>query len=379
MKMIPYGKQNISQLDIDEVVRVLQSAYLTQGPNVEKFEAEICEYTGAKYCVAVSNGTAALHLAVTVLNIPAGSEGITTPITFAASANCMLYNELNPRFADIDSKTYNIDPEKVSTLVSEKTKLIIPVHFAGQAADMQSISKIAKENDLFVIEDAAHAIGSQYTDGTYVGNCKYSDLTTFSFHPVKTITTGEGGAITTNSKEIYERLLMLRSHGITKDEKKLSMNPGPWYYEMQELGLNYRLTDMQAALGSSQLSRLNEFKARRREIVALYNKFFKDANWLTVPFEVEGLSSCFHLYVLLIDYQGIRKNRAEVMADLLSKGVGTQVHYIPVTQLPYYAKTTHEMHHKALSYYEHCLSIPLYPSMSDEDANIVIEAVLSLA
>ncbi len=379
MKMISYGKQSISQLDIDEVVKVLQSDYLTQGPSVEKFEAKICEYTGAKYCVAVSNGTAALHLAVAVLNIPAGSEGITSPNTFAASANCMLYNELNPRFADIDSKTYNIDPEEVSALVSEKTKLIIPVHFAGQAADMQSISKIAKENDLFVIEDAAHAIGSQYTDGTYVGNCKYSELTTFSFHPVKTITTGEGGAITTNSKEFYERLLMLRSHGITKDENKLSMNPGPWYYEMQELGFNYRLTDIQAALGSSQLSRLNEFKARRREIVAMYNRSFKDANWLTVPFEVEGLSSCFHLYVLLIDFQAIGKSRAEVMAELLSKGVGAQVHYIPITQLPYYAKTHNEKLHNAQSYYDRCLSIPLYPDMSDEDAYVVIEALLRLA
>ena len=191
--MISYGRQNISQHDIDEVVKVLQSDYLTQGPSVEKFEAKICEYTGAKYCVAVSNGTAALHLAVKVLNIPAGSEGITTPNTFAASANCMLYNELNPRFADIDPKTFNIDPEEIAALIGKKTKLVIPVHFAGQSADMQSISKIAKENDLFVIEDAAHAIGSQYTDGTYVGNCKYSDLTTFSFHPVKTITTGEGG------------------------------------------------------------------------------------------------------------------------------------------------------------------------------------------
>ena len=377
--MISYGRQNISQHDIDEVVKVLQSDYLTQGPSVEKFEAKICEYTGAKYCVAVSNGTAALHLAVKVLNIPAGSEGITTPNTFAASANCMLYNELNPRFADIDPKTFNIDPEEIAALIGKKTKLVIPVHFAGQSADMQSISKIAKENDLFVIEDAAHAIGSQYTDGTYVGNCKYSDLTTFSFHPVKTITTGEGGAITTNSKELYERLLMLRSHGITKDESKLSMNPGPWYYEMQELGFNYRLTDMQAALGTSQMCRLDEFKVRRREIVALYNRSFKGVTWLTVPFEVKGLSSCFHLYVLLIDFHRIGKSRAEVMAELLSKGVGTQVHYIPVIQLPYYAATHNEKLPIAQSYYKRCLSIPLYPSMSDEDANIVIEAVLNVA
>ena len=375
---IPYGKQWISSTDIDAVTEVLKSHYLTQGPKIKEYEDLLCEYTGSKYCVAVSNGTAALHLAVAVLGIEKGSEGITTPNTFVASANCMLYNELNPRFADIDSKTYNIDPEKVSTLVTEKTKLIIPVHFAGQAADMQRISKIAKENDLFVIEDAAHAIGSQYADGSYVGNCKYSDLTTFSFHPVKTITTGEGGAITTNSKELYERLLILRSHGITKDENKLSMNPGPWYYEMQELGFNFRLTDMQAALGTSQLSRLDEFKARRREIVTLYNRNFKDVTWLTVPFEAEGLSSCFHLYVLLIDFLAIGKSRAEVMAELLSKGVGTQVHYIPVTQLPFYAKTHNDKLNQAQAYYEHCLSVPLYPAMRDKDVYRVIEEILSL-
>jgi perosamine synthetase len=379
MKMISYGRQNISQEDIDAVVSVLRSDYLTQGPKVSEFEKAICSYTGAKYCVVVSNGTAALHLAVAVLNIPHGSEGITTPNTFVASANCMNYNQITPRFADIDPKTYNIDPAQISGTITELTKLLIPVHFAGQVADMPAIHKIAEYNNIFVIEDAAHAIGSQYADGSYVGNCKYSDLTTFSFHPVKTITTGEGGAITTNSKELYERLLMLRSHGITKDENKLSMNPGPWYYEMQELGFNYRLTDMQAVLGVSQMSRLDKFKARRREIVAYYNKAFEDISWITVPFERKELSSCFHLYVILIDFQKIGKSRAEVMADLLSKGVGTQVHYIPVTQLPYYAAKYNEKLPKAQSYYKRCLSIPLYPSMSDADADIVIEAVHSLA
>jgi perosamine synthetase len=379
MKTIPYGRQSISQGDIDEVVRVLKSDFLTQGPAVAKFEQNIREYTGAKYCVAVSNGTAALHLAVSALEIAQGSEGITTPNTFVASANCMLYNHLTPCFADIDPKTYNIDPEQVSGVITDKTKLLIPVHFAGQVADMPSIKKIAEENELFVIEDAAHAIGSQYADGSYVGNCKYSDLTTFSFHPVKTITTGEGGAITTNSKELYERLLMLRSHGITKEKNKLSMNPGPWYYEMQDLGFNYRLTDIQAALGSSQLSRLKEFKIRRREIIADYNERFKAISWLTLPFESEGLSSCFHLYVLLIDFKSIGKSRAEVMSELLSKGVGTQVHYIPVTLLPYYSKTSTESLPHVDSYYEHCLSIPLYPDMSNEDVNMVIRSLLSLA
>jgi perosamine synthetase len=378
MKVIPYGRQSITQWDIDEVVKTLKSDFLTQGPKVEEFEEKICAYTGAKYCIAVSNGTAALHLAVLVLNIARGSEGITTPNTFVASANCMLYNQIVPRFSDIDSKTYNIDPAKISASITRNTKLLIPVHFAGQVADMPSISKIAKENELFVIEDAAHAIGSQYADGSHVGNCKYSDLTTFSFHPVKTITTGEGGAITTNSKELYDRLLILRSHGITKDENKLSANPGPWYYEMQELGFNYRMTDIQATLGISQLSRLDEFKVRRSEIVTRYNDSFKDVSWLTVPFEDEKLSSCFHLYVLKIDFQKIGKSRTEVMSELLCKGIGTQVHYIPVPQLPYYAKTYSESLPQSDSYYEHCLSIPLYPQMSDSEVDRVIEAIVNL-
>jgi UDP-4-amino-4,6-dideoxy-N-acetyl-beta-L-altrosamine transaminase len=378
VNVIPYGRQSITQRDIDEVVKTLKSDFLTQGPAVSAFEQKICEYTGAKYCIAVSNGTAALHLAVLVLNISQGSEGITTPNTFVASANCMLYNQILPRFADIDSKTYNIDPTKISTLINKNTKLLVPVHFAGQVADMPSISKIAKENELFVIEDAAHAIGSQYADGTYVGNCKYSDLTTFSFHPVKTITTGEGGAITTNSKELYERLLMLRSHGITKEKNKLSMNPGPWYYEMQELGFNYRLTDLQAALGASQMSRLDEFKARRREIVAYYNESFKGISWLTVPFEAEGLSSCFHLYVLRIDFQAIGKSRANVIKQLFSKGIGTQVHYIPVNQFPYYAKMYIGALPVVQSYYRSCLSIPLYSSLSNSEVQYVVDNIREL-
>ena len=377
-KYIAYGKQNISDSDIQAIVEVLKSDYLTQGPKVKEFEDNICTHTGAKYCVAVSNGTAALHLAVAVLNITKRSEGITTPNTFVASANCMLYNDLIPRFADIDPHTYNIDPEKVLPLLNESTRLLIPVHFAGQAAEMQSISKIAKENDFFVIEDAAHAIGSQYADGSYVGNCKYSDLTTFSFHPVKTITTGEGGAITTNSKELYERLIMLRSHGITKDENKLLMNPGSWYYEMQELGFNHRLTDMQAALGTSQLSRLEDFKARRREIVAHYNEAFSDIPWLTTPFEMESLSSCFHLYVLQINFQKIGKSRNYVMNQLLSEGVGTQVHYIPIYTLPYYQRFPVAECPQAEKYYEQCLSIPLYPGMSNHDVEVVIKAVQRL-
>ena len=375
---IPYGKQWITQADIDAVVEVLKSDYLTQGPKIKEFEDTICNYTGAQYCVAVANGTAALHLAVSALQIPADSEGITSPITFAASANCMLYNRLTPRFADIDARTYNIDPGNISGLINDKTRLLIPVHFAGQAAEMGKIAKIAKDRNLFVIEDAAHAIGSQYADGSYVGNCKYSDLTIFSFHPVKTITTAEGGAITTNSKELYERLMMLRSHGITKAMEKLSENPGPWYYEMQMLGYNYRLTDLQSALGISQFKRLDEFKARRREIVAAYNKAFQDLNWIITPLELDGLSSCFHLYVLLIDFEKIGKSRKQVIEELYAQKIGTQVHYIPVNTLPFHAERYSDDCPNAIKYYEKCLSLPLYPLMLNQDVEYVINKIRSL-
>ena len=379
MKMISYGRQSITEEDIEAVSKVLKSDFLTQGPKVKEFEDAICAQTGARYCVAAANGTAALHIAVAALNIEEGSEGMTTPITFAASANCMLYNRIIPRFADIDEQSYNIDPRSVSSRLTKLTRLVIPVHFAGQPADMLAISELARQKGLYVIEDAAHAIGSQYADGSHVGNCKYSDMTTFSFHPVKTITTGEGGAITTNSQELYEKLLLLRSHGITKDDHLLSSNPGPWYYEMHELGFNYRMTDMQAALGISQLSRLSIFKKRRREIVALYNAAFEAIPWLTTPWEEEEISSCFHLYVLKIDFKEINRSRKEVMEYLFLKNVGTQVHYIPVPSFPYYQNIQVQPCPQADQYYEQCLSIPLFPAMTDAEMLHVVEAISSLA
>jgi UDP-4-amino-4,6-dideoxy-N-acetyl-beta-L-altrosamine transaminase len=377
MKIISYGRQSISEEDVVAVTEVLKSDFLTQGPKVKEFEDALCKQTGAKYCVAVANGTAALHIAVAALDIERGSEGITTPITFAASANCMLYSAITPRFADIDERTYNIDPKSISSRLNKLTRLIIPVHFAGQPADMLAISEIAKHENLFVIEDAAHAIGSQYADGSYVGNCKYSDMTTFSFHPVKTITTGEGGAITTNSKELYEKLLLLRSHGITKDEKILTSNPGPWYYEMHDLGFNYRMTDMQAALGISQLSRLSEFKKRRREIVSHYNAAFKNVPWVTTPWEKPNVLSCFHLYVLKINFEAIKHDRKDMMEYLFTKNIGTQVHYIPVNTLPFYLDLTIDECPVSENYFEQCLSIPLYPSMSKKDVSYVIDKIKS--
>lgn len=372
---IPYGRQWITEADIDAVVTTLQSSYLTQGPAIELFEQAICDYTGAKFCVAVANGTAALHLAVASLELPKESKGITSPITFAASANCMLYNGITPVFADIDPVSYNIDPAQISHLINDTVKLLIPVHFAGQPVDMVRISEIAINTNLRVIEDAAHAIGSTYSDGTRVGNCKYSDLTIFSFHPVKTITTGEGGAITTNSRELYEKLLMLRSHGITRDLKKMSQAEGPWYYEMLELGYNYRLTDMQAALGISQLSRLNSFKRRRRAIVERYTEAFNGLSWLKTPVESPDVESCFHLYVLGIDFKSIGKSRTEVMEVLRRRQIGTQVHYIPVYQLPYYRQLGRASCGEAERYYQNCLSIPLFPSMTDDEVNHVINSI----
>ena len=376
--MIGYGHQYIDDSDIEAVVNVLKSDYLTQGPAVTQFEQEICKITGAKYCVSVSNATAGLHIAVAALELEEGSEGITTPNTFLASSNCMVYNNVKPVFADINPVSYNIDPEEIKKHVTGKTRLLIPVHFAGLPCEMEKISEIAKKHNLHVIEDADHAIGSQYADGTYVGNCKYSDMTVFSFHPVKTITTGEGGAVTTNDEKLYQKLLMLRSHGTTKDEKLLTKNPGPWYYEMQSLGFNYRMTDMQAALGHSQLQKLFFFKKRRREVVAMYNKAFAEMKYLKTPVEPEKVSSCFHLYATQIDFSALGKTRTQIMSELREKGIGTQVHYIPVPTQPFYKETFGYKdgdYPNAERYYEQELSLPLYPGLSDDDVNLVIKAV----
>lgn len=376
--MIGYGHQYIDDSDIEAVVNALKSDYLTQGPAVVKFEQEICRITGAKYCVSVSNATAGLHIAVAALELEGGSEGITTPNTFLASSNCMVYNNVKPVFADINPVSYNIDPNEIEKRITNKTKLLIPVHFAGLPCEMDKISAIAKKHNLSVIEDAAHAIGSQYADGFYVGNCKYSDMTVFSFHPVKTITTGEGGAVTTNDEKLYKKLLMLRSHGVTKDVNLLTKNPGPWYYEMQSLGFNYRMTDIQAALGYSQLQKLDFFKKRRREVVTMYNKAFSGMKYLKTPTEPENVSSCFHLYATQIDYVALGKTRSQVMAELREKGIGTQVHYIPVPTQPFYKENYGYKdgdYPVAERYYEQELSLPLYPGLSDDDVNMVVEAV----
>jgi len=385
--IISYGRQWLDDDDIASVVGVLKSDYLTCGPVIEKFEKALADFVGAKYCVAVANGTAALHLAVMSLGFD-GGEGITTPITFAASANCLLYNGLKAVFADIDKNSHNIDPLEIEKKITAQTRLIIPVHFAGRACDMEKIAVIAQKNNLKIIEDAAHAIGSKYSDGSRVGNCKYSDLTIFSFHPVKTITTGEGGAITINDENLYKKLLTLRSHGITRVETDFINKSqaythdvkNSWYYEMQDLGFNYRLTDIQAALGCSQLSKLDNFIKRRSEIIDFYNRELKELDWLQLPLGDNGTFSAFHLFVVLIDYPKIGKSRQQVMDCLLKENIGTQVHYLPVYLHPYYQQNGYNQITcpVAEAYYAKALSLPLYPKMSDDDALRVVKALKNL-
>lgn len=376
---LPYGTQWLDEDDERAVLEVLRSPWLTQGPKVEAFERAVAERVGARHCVAFCNATAGLHCAVRALALPEGTEGITSPNTFVASANCMAYCGMTPVFADIDSRTYNVTAETIARRMSDRTRLFVPVHFAGQACDMERISALARANGVRVIEDAAHAIGSTYADGTPVGNCRHSDMTVFSFHPVKTVTCAEGGAVTTNDGELYRRLLLFRSHGITKSPAQLMReSPGPWYYEMQELGYNYRMTELQAALGLSQLKKLDGFKARRREIVAQYNAAFADAPNLAVPYEDPRVSSCFHLYVPRFDFAAMGMTRAAFGERLHAQEVGWQVLYIPVYTQPWYERTygvRRGLCPNAEAYYEEALALPLYPKLSDSDVARVVAAV----
>ena len=378
---IPYGCQSIDQDDIDEVIAVLKSDYLTQGPKVSEFEDAFSKYVGSTYAVAVSNGTAALHLLNLVMGLGEGDSGITSANTFLASANSILYTGAQIKLADIDSGTYCVTLETLKTQSDHRCRVVIPVHFSGNPCDMEAIYKWAKDQGYWVIEDACHALGGVYK-GSRIGSCQFSDACIFSFHPVKAIATGEGGMITTNSKELYEKLLGLRTHGVTKDPIKLTQNPGPWYYEMQSLGYNYRMTDMQAALGISQLRKLPTFVKRRQILVNQYNQAFLGHSYLTIPQSMGSESmSGNHLYVLQIDFDRIGKTRAEVMGMLRDQGIGTQVHYIPVYKQPYYQQFGFDEaeYPNTEHYYKSALSLPLYPSLSDEDQNRVIQSILRLA
>ena len=371
---LPYGKQWIDEDDIKAVVDVLKGDYLTTGPTISAFEQKIAEYVGAKYAVAFSNGTAALHGACFAAGIGAGVEVITTPITFAASANCVLYQGGKVVFADIDPQTYNIDPAEIQKKITEKTKAIIPVDFTGQPVNLDKIHELARKYNLIVIEDAAHALGAKYR-GKKVGSL--SDMTMFSFHPVKHVTSGEGGMITTNNKEYYEKLLQFRSHGITREQGKLKENHGPWYYEMQFLGYNYRMTDIQAALGFSQMDKLDIFVGKRKEIVSKYNQAFQGMKQIITPFQDITGESSWHLYIIRLRLEELVVGRKEIFEDLQKKNIGVNVHYIPVHMLPYYQELGYvkgSLPH-AEKLYEEIISLPLFPAMSEQDIDDVISSV----
>lgn len=367
---IPYGRQYVDDEDIEEVVKVLKSDFLTTGPVITEFEKKVADYVGAKYAVAVSNGTAALHAACYAANIKEGDEVITTPITFAASSNCVLYCGAVPVFADIDPKTYNIDPEDIERKITDRTKAIIAVHFTGQPCDMGRIHEIANKHGLIVIEDAAHALGAVY-EGKKVGSL--SEMTTFSFHPVKHITTGEGGMILTNQRELYERLKLFRAHGITREEQLLRKNDGPWYYEQLELGYNYRITDIQCALGISQMKKLPYFLKRRKEIAKKYQEAFADCKNIQLPYQKPGCENAWHLYIIRVK-GGKRK---EVFEQLREAGIGVNVHYIPVYKHPYYQEHGYEGIRcpNAEQYYEEAISLPIYPALKEAEQQYVIEKI----
>lgn len=390
--MIPYGRQQIDQSDIDAVLDTLKSNWLTSGPRVEEFERQFAEFVGARHAVAVNSGTAALHLATLIAGIGPGDRLVTSPITFLASANCAAYVGAIPDFADIDRETRNLSPQALSASWLPDTKAVVAVDFAGQPCDIQAIAEVARSRGSMVIQDACHGMGSAIRNNGQVvrsGGHDWADITTFSFHPVKTMTTAEGGMLVTNREDLAEKARCLRSHGVTRDEDAFvglasddsAFERGPWHYEMHELGFNYRITELQSALGISQLSRLPQFVRRRKEIVAAYNDAFQDLKFLQTP----KLSShadpqfiSWHLYSVEIDFEAIGISRTEFMTQLREMGIGTQVHYIPVYLQPYYQRQYGYLPGKcpeAEAYYHRALTLPLFAAMTDSDVQSVIDAV----
>lgn len=370
-----YGHQYIDKTDIQAVVEVMKSDYLTCGPKIGELEKKLCDVTGAKYAVVCANGTAALHIAALCAGVGEGDEVITTPITFAASANCALYCGARPVFADIDPETYNIDPAKVEAAITPRTKAVVAVDYTGQSVELGPIREICKKHGLVLIEDGAHVIGTTYKGRP---NGSIADMTTFSFHPVKTVTGGEGGAVLTNDEILYKKLLLYRAHGITREEKLMEHEPdGPWYYEQISLGYNYRITDMQAALIISQLDKLPMFSARRKEIVKRYDEAFRKMPELFVQREIPESDTTRHLYILRIVPEKLKINRRQFFDALAAENVHCNVHYIPTYYFPYYEKLGYRrgLCPHAEKLYEEILSLPLYYAMSDEDVESVIEAV----
>ncbi|MBD8519637.1 UDP-4-amino-4,6-dideoxy-N-acetyl-beta-L-altrosamine transaminase [Lysinibacillus fusiformis] len=371
---LSYGKQSIDEADIEAVVETLRSPFLTQGPKVEEFEQSVADYVGAKYAVAFSNGTAALHGACYAAGIGAGDEVITTPITFASTSNAILYCGGTPVFADIDSQTYNIDPEEIKKNITSKTKAIIPVDFTGQPVNLDEIMTIAEEHKLIVIEDGAHSFGASYK-GRKIGS--QAHMTMFSFHPVKPITTAEGGVITTDSEEYYEKLKLFRSHGISKTP--YAVEQGDWYYEMTELGFNYRMTDIQAALGLSQIKKIDKFINIRREIADIYQEALDQFPGVILPKQLDGTKSGWHLYIIQLDQAVLNKTRKEIFNEMRTCNIGVHVHYIPVYWHPYYEQLgfSKGICNVAESWYEGALTLPIFPSMKKSDVNNVIEILKS--
>lgn len=381
MKPIPYGRQNITEEDIRVVVETLKSDYLTQGPKISEFETKFSDYCNANYCSIISNGTAALHLCALALGVKEGDRIITTPITFVASANGFRYCGAEIDFCDINEKTYTLDLDKLEEKLSQKPKGyykgVVVVDFAGYPVNMEKLRKIADKFDLWIVEDACHSPGGYFIDSKgekqICGNGRYSDLTVFSFHPVKHIATGEGGAITTNNLELHKKIQLYRTHGITKETEQLNENHGLWYYEMQELGFNYRITDFQAALGISQLTRAEKGLIRRNEIAKKYNDAFSEIDKIKTPFVEDNVFHAYHLYVIQVE------DRLELYNFLRENNIFSQVHYIPVHLMPYYKQFGWKEGDLPIAenYYKHCLSIPMYPTLTDEEQYFVIRTILN--
>lgn len=373
---IYYGRQWIDEEDVKAVSEVLTSDFVTCGPKVAELERALAEYTGAGYAVAVSNGTAALHCACIAAGIGPGDEVITTPLTFAASANCALYCGAQPVFADVDPKTYNIDPASIESHITEKTKAVVAVDFTGQAAKIREIREICDKHGLIFIEDAAHSIGTKY-EGKPAGSL--ADMTCFSFHPVKTITSGEGGAVTANDRELYKKLVLAHTHGITHEEEQMEEGPheGPWYYEQISLGYNYRMTDFQAALLLSQLKKLDRFAERRKEIVRRYNEAFQMLPEIIVQEEIPESDTCRHLYIIRLDLERLACTRRQFYDAMAAENVQCQIHYVPVYWFPYYRHLGYKkgLCPNAEEIYKGIVSIPLYPRMTGQDVEDVIRAV----
>lgn len=381
MRKLFYSHQCIEQDDIDSVLEVLKSDFLTQGPKVEEFEQSLADYCGARFSVVFSSGTAALCAAYFAAGLGGNDEIVTSPMTFLATSNAALFLGAKPVFVDIETDTGNIDPDLIETAITDRTKLIVPIHFAGHPVQLEKIAEIAQRHRLLVVEDACHALGARY-ENTIIGDCKYSDMAVFSFHPVKSITTGEGGAVLTNNEEFRNKLLMFRHHGVTKDRRIFGNKSevlGDWYYEMQYLGYNYRLTDIHSALGISQLRKLDRFIQRRREIVEAYAQAFENNTFFDTPVEKSYAKSAWHLYPIRLKDK-YKAEKAKIFIKLRETGLGVQVHYIPIHLQPYYQQLGYKrtLCPNAEDFYEREISIPLYQSMSAENVDYVVRNTLDV-